>query len=88
MLIRIFLINLFFQFSSSIKNSNKNLNVPQLLFVTIATEETDGLKRLQKSAHHFGHDLKIFGLGEEWKGGNMYSEVSLKVFRVVGLGEM
>nr|CAD2173598.1 unnamed protein product [Meloidogyne enterolobii] len=84
MLIRIFLISLFFQFSSSIKNnSNKNLNVPQLLFVTIATEETDGLKRLQKSAHHFGHDLKIFGLGEEWKGGNMYSEGGAQKIRLL-----
>lgn len=44
----------------------------QLLIVTVATEETDGLKRLQSSAKEFGHNLEVFGLGEKWDGGNMH----------------
>lgn len=42
-----------------------------LKIITIATEETDGFLRLQKSAKEFEHDLIVFGLGEEWNGGNM-----------------
>ncbi|KAI1727368.1 procollagen-lysine,2-oxoglutarate 5-dioxygenase 3 [Ditylenchus destructor] len=42
-----------------------------LLIVTVATEETDGLQRLRKSATEFGHTLEVFGLGEKWTGGDM-----------------
>ncbi|KAL7077406.1 hypothetical protein ACQ4LE_003240 [Meloidogyne hapla] len=75
----LFIINIYFQFSSSISNNN----VPELLLVTIATEETDGLKRLQKSAEYFGHDLKVFGLGEEWKGGHMNFEGGAQKIRLL-----
>lgn len=42
-----------------------------LKLITVATEATDGFLRLQKSAEEFGHELIVFGMGEEWKGGNM-----------------
>ena len=42
--------------------------------VTIATEETDGLKRLLKSAERFDIRVEVFGLGQEWKGGDTRRE--------------
>lgn len=72
----LFFIVLTSNFQSALFSSiSTNQTFPQLLLVTVATEETDGLKRLQKSAEYFGHKLEIFGLGEEWKGGNMNFEV-------------
>ncbi|VDM80191.1 unnamed protein product [Strongylus vulgaris] len=43
---------------------------PELVVFTVATEETDGLRRLLKSAHEFDYKVKVLGLGEEWKGGD------------------
>eukprot|EP00062_Callorhinchus_milii_P012786 gi/632960169/ref/XP_007896041.1/ PREDICTED: procollagen-lysine,2-oxoglutarate 5-dioxygenase 1 isoform X2 [Callorhinchus milii] len=42
-----------------------------LLVVTVATEETDGFKRFFRSAKFFNYTIKVFGLGEEWKGGDV-----------------
>lgn len=63
-------IILFIYFVSSEKKitSDEKWN---LLIVTVATEETDGLQRLRKSATEFGHKLEVFGLGEKWTGGDM-----------------
>ena len=58
-----------------IQNKCSQPTKPQLHLVTVATEETDGLKRLRKSAAHFGHDLHVFGLGEQWTGGDMHYKV-------------
>ena len=52
--------------------------------VTIATEETDGLKRLLKSAERFDIRVEVFGLGQEWKGGDTRIE---QVYRLVILLE-
>jgi hypothetical protein len=49
----------------------------KLVVVTVATSETDGFRRFRKSARHFKHDLHVFGMGQEWKGGNMETEVGL-----------
>ncbi|ETN84286.1 hypothetical protein NECAME_17172 [Necator americanus] len=38
---------------------------PELLVVTVATEDTDGLRRLLKSA-----EVQVLGMGQEWKGGD------------------
>lgn len=46
-------------------------NSPKLLAVTVATDETDGLRRLQRSAEAFHIDLHVFGLGEKWIGGDV-----------------
>ncbi|CAJ0957643.1 unnamed protein product, partial [Mesorhabditis belari] len=43
---------------------------PEVIVVTVATEETDGLKRLIRSAESFDIKVHVFGLGEEWKGGD------------------
>lgn len=39
--------------------------------LTVATQETEGLKSLRKSALNQGMDLTVLGLGETWKGFGM-----------------
>ncbi|XP_075046346.1 procollagen-lysine,2-oxoglutarate 5-dioxygenase 1 [Mixophyes fleayi] len=39
-----------------------------LLVLTVATEETDGFKRFQRSLQCFNYKVKVLGLGEEWRG--------------------
>ncbi|KAK6733911.1 hypothetical protein RB195_017586 [Necator americanus] len=43
---------------------------PELLVVTVATEDTDGLRRLLKSAEVFNFKVQVLGMGQEWKGGD------------------
>lgn len=49
------------------------LKAPQLrlLALTVATEETDGYKRFMKSAKTNNIDVKVLGMGEEWRGGDV-----------------
>ncbi|XP_028654141.1 multifunctional procollagen lysine hydroxylase and glycosyltransferase LH3 [Erpetoichthys calabaricus] len=42
-----------------------------LLVITAATKETDGFKRFMRTAKEFNYSVKILGLGEDWKGGNV-----------------
>uniref|UniRef100_A0A914W011 procollagen-lysine 5-dioxygenase n=1 Tax=Plectus sambesii TaxID=2011161 RepID=A0A914W011_9BILA len=41
-----------------------------LLIFTVGTDETDGLKRLKRSAEQFNVKLIVAGLGEKWNGGD------------------
>uniref|UniRef100_A0A4W6BZ61 procollagen-lysine 5-dioxygenase n=1 Tax=Lates calcarifer TaxID=8187 RepID=A0A4W6BZ61_LATCA len=50
-----------------------------LLVITAATEETDGFKRFMRTTREFNYTVKVLGLGEEWKGGD--------VARTVGGGQ-
>ncbi|KAG7236230.1 hypothetical protein INR49_001146 [Caranx melampygus] len=50
-----------------------------LLVITAATEETDGFDRFMRTAREFNYTVKVLGLGEEWKGGD--------VARTVGGGQ-
>ncbi|XP_028394041.1 multifunctional procollagen lysine hydroxylase and glycosyltransferase LH3-like [Dendronephthya gigantea] len=43
----------------------------KLLGLTVATDETDGFKRFMRSADIFDIPIKVAGMHEEWKGGNM-----------------
>ncbi|EPB70315.1 hypothetical protein ANCCEY_10594 [Ancylostoma ceylanicum] len=43
---------------------------PEIVVVTVATEDTDGLRRLLKSAEHYDIKVQVFGMGKEWKGGD------------------
>jgi len=43
----------------------------KLLLVTVATEETDGYKRFMRSAKLYNIDVEVFGLNQEWLGGDM-----------------
>uniref|UniRef100_A0A8C5I2X3 procollagen-lysine 5-dioxygenase n=1 Tax=Gouania willdenowi TaxID=441366 RepID=A0A8C5I2X3_GOUWI len=49
-------------------------NVPvflKLLILTVATEKTDGFNRFMQSAAYFNYTVKVLGMGEAWKGGNV-----------------
>ncbi|XP_034078001.1 procollagen-lysine,2-oxoglutarate 5-dioxygenase 2 isoform X2 [Gymnodraco acuticeps] len=43
----------------------------KLLVLTVATEETDGFLRFMKSANYFKYNVKVLGMGEPWKGGDV-----------------
>ncbi|KAK0393083.1 hypothetical protein QR680_000047 [Steinernema hermaphroditum] len=43
----------------------------ELIIVTVATEETDGLRRLMRTAQDHDHHLFVYGRGEQWNGGDM-----------------
>uniref|UniRef100_A0A671XLN7 procollagen-lysine 5-dioxygenase n=1 Tax=Sparus aurata TaxID=8175 RepID=A0A671XLN7_SPAAU len=43
----------------------------KLLVLTVATEETDGFHRFMKSASYFNYTVKVLGMGEAWKGGDV-----------------
>ncbi|XP_076145638.1 multifunctional procollagen lysine hydroxylase and glycosyltransferase LH3 [Alosa pseudoharengus] len=57
----------------------KKMSPENLLVITAATEETDGFKRFMRTAREFNYTVKVLGLGEEWKGGD--------VARTVGGGQ-
>ncbi|KAJ1352963.1 hypothetical protein KIN20_009482 [Parelaphostrongylus tenuis] len=40
------------------------------MVVTVATEDTDGLRRLRKSAEKFDINIQVLGMGEDWNGGD------------------
>ncbi|KAK7471384.1 hypothetical protein BaRGS_00035990, partial [Batillaria attramentaria] len=42
-----------------------------LLVITVATEETDGFKHFMRSAKKYGYKVKVLGMGEEWRGGDV-----------------
>ncbi|MCJ8750209.1 hypothetical protein PDJAM_G00259880 [Pangasius djambal] len=46
-----------------------------LLVITAATEETDGFKRFMRTAQEFNYTVKVLGLGEEWRGGDVAKTV-------------
>ncbi|XP_044301321.1 procollagen-lysine,2-oxoglutarate 5-dioxygenase 1 [Varanus komodoensis] len=41
-----------------------------LLVFTVATKETEGFRRFQRSAQFFNYTLKVLGSGQEWHGGD------------------
>nr|CDJ80155.1 Oxoglutarate iron-dependent oxygenase domain containing protein [Haemonchus contortus] len=43
---------------------------PKVVVVTIATEDTDGLRRMLQSAQTFNIKVEVLGMGEEWNGGD------------------
>lgn len=43
----------------------------RLLAITVATDETDGYKRFMRSAKVKNIDVKVLGMGEEWRGGDV-----------------
>ncbi|KAK7094083.1 procollagen-lysine,2-oxoglutarate 5-dioxygenase 1-like [Littorina saxatilis] len=43
----------------------------ELLVITVATEGTDGFKQFLRSTKKYGLKVKVLGMGETWKGGNM-----------------
>ncbi|XP_043236665.1 procollagen-lysine,2-oxoglutarate 5-dioxygenase 1-like isoform X2 [Amphibalanus amphitrite] len=41
------------------------------LAITVATDETDGFKRYARSAKQYDIPVKVLGMGEEWRGGDV-----------------
>ncbi|KAM4536903.1 multifunctional procollagen lysine hydroxylase and glycosyltransferase LH3 [Odontesthes bonariensis] len=66
-------------FLSSARAEQRRLSPDNLLVLTAATEETDGFKRFMRTAREFNYTVKVLGLGEDWKGGD--------VARTVGGGQ-
>ncbi|KAM4564296.1 multifunctional procollagen lysine hydroxylase and glycosyltransferase LH3 [Fundulus diaphanus] len=64
---------------SSAGAEQRKLSPEQLLVLTAATEETDGFRRFMRTASQFNYTVKVLGLGEEWRGGD--------VARTVGGGQ-
>uniref|UniRef100_A0A8C1J8H5 procollagen-lysine 5-dioxygenase n=1 Tax=Cyprinus carpio TaxID=7962 RepID=A0A8C1J8H5_CYPCA len=50
---------------------NKDIPTEKLLVLTVATQETDGFHRFMQSANYFKFNVKVLGMGEEWKGGDV-----------------
>ncbi|KAM9414370.1 multifunctional procollagen lysine hydroxylase and glycosyltransferase LH3 [Pholidichthys leucotaenia] len=63
----------------SVSAEQRRLSPDNLLVITAATEETDGFRRFMRTAREFNYTVKILGLGEEWRGGD--------VARTVGGGQ-
>lgn len=42
----------------------------KLLVFTVATENTDGLRRLLKSADTYDIKIQVLGMGDDWNGGD------------------
>ncbi|XP_025161345.1 procollagen-lysine,2-oxoglutarate 5-dioxygenase 3 isoform X1 [Harpegnathos saltator] len=57
------------------KANISDFDIADVLVATVASDETDGFRRYLRSAEIYGFrdNLKILGLGESWKGGNVSS---------------
>uniref|UniRef100_A0A8C4GN35 procollagen-lysine 5-dioxygenase n=1 Tax=Dicentrarchus labrax TaxID=13489 RepID=A0A8C4GN35_DICLA len=64
---------------SSVSAEQRRLSAENLLVITAATEETDGFTRFMRTAREFNYTVRVLGLGEDWKGGD--------VARTVGGGQ-
>lgn len=42
-----------------------------MVVISVATEKTDGFKRFERSLKSFGYEYEIYGLDQEWKGGDI-----------------
>ncbi|KAM4533418.1 procollagen-lysine,2-oxoglutarate 5-dioxygenase 2 isoform 2-T2 [Odontesthes bonariensis] len=58
-------------FSSDANQAPASIPIGKLLVLTVATEETDGFRRFMQSANHFNYTVKVLGMGEAWKGGDV-----------------
>ncbi|XP_076014300.1 procollagen-lysine,2-oxoglutarate 5-dioxygenase 2 isoform X2 [Genypterus blacodes] len=58
---------------SSTENSRTPAPIPKenLLVLTVATEETDGFHRFMQSADYYNYTVKVLGMGEAWRGGDV-----------------
>ncbi|XP_033839766.1 multifunctional procollagen lysine hydroxylase and glycosyltransferase LH3 isoform X1 [Periophthalmus magnuspinnatus] len=60
---------------TSAEAEQRRFSPDHLLVITAATEETDGFKRFMKTATQFNYTVKVLGLGEEWRGGDVAKTV-------------
>ncbi|XP_042333915.1 procollagen-lysine,2-oxoglutarate 5-dioxygenase 1 isoform X2 [Sceloporus undulatus] len=50
------------------ENNSAKQQQDDLLVLTVATKETEGFRRFQRSAQFFNYEIKVLGLGEAWHG--------------------
>uniref|UniRef100_A0A3P9M636 Procollagen-lysine, 2-oxoglutarate 5-dioxygenase 2 n=1 Tax=Oryzias latipes TaxID=8090 RepID=A0A3P9M636_ORYLA len=58
-------------FSADAPPAFESIPKEKLLVLTVATEETDGFLRFMRSANYFNYTVKVLGMGEKWKGGDV-----------------
>ncbi|XP_041923645.1 procollagen-lysine,2-oxoglutarate 5-dioxygenase 2 isoform X1 [Alosa sapidissima] len=71
---RLLLIWLFVHSFYNVHGLNTNqASIPKdkLLVLTVATQETDGFRRFMQSANYFNYTVKVLGMGEDWRGGDV-----------------
>lgn len=66
--VNVFVSFLFITSNLSSATSTEGLD---LLVITVATEETDGYLRFKQSIDTHGLNLRVFGMNEEWLGGDV-----------------
>uniref|UniRef100_A0A8B9JXB0 PLOD1-3-like GT domain-containing protein n=1 Tax=Astyanax mexicanus TaxID=7994 RepID=A0A8B9JXB0_ASTMX len=49
----------------------QHIPAEKLLVLTVATQETDGFLRFMQSAKYFNYTMKVLGMSEDWKGGDV-----------------
>ncbi|XP_048881626.1 procollagen-lysine,2-oxoglutarate 5-dioxygenase 2 isoform X2 [Brienomyrus brachyistius] len=59
--------------TSAAQSSDRSGDPGRLLLLTVATRETDGFLRFMQSASYFNYTVKVLGMGEEWRGGDVGS---------------
>uniref|UniRef100_A0A3B3VLA7 Procollagen-lysine, 2-oxoglutarate 5-dioxygenase 2 n=1 Tax=Poecilia latipinna TaxID=48699 RepID=A0A3B3VLA7_9TELE len=70
------MLSLYMKFGSSVFSSNAPqapAPIPneKLVVLTVATKETDGFQRFMQTASYFNYTVKVLGMGEMWKGGDV-----------------
>ncbi|XP_067107322.1 procollagen-lysine,2-oxoglutarate 5-dioxygenase 2 isoform X2 [Osmerus mordax] len=55
----------------SSETKQEPISSEKLLVLTVATHETDGFRRFMQSANYFNYTVKVLGMGEPWKGGDV-----------------
>nr|XP_023661772.1 procollagen-lysine,2-oxoglutarate 5-dioxygenase 2-like isoform X2 [Paramormyrops kingsleyae] len=59
--------------TSAAQSSDRSGDPGRLLVLTVATRETDGFLRFMQSASYFNYTVKVLGMGDEWRGGDVGS---------------
>ncbi|XP_046879304.1 procollagen-lysine,2-oxoglutarate 5-dioxygenase 2 isoform X2 [Hypomesus transpacificus] len=55
----------------SSETKQEPISSDKLLVLTVATQKTDGFRRFMQSANYFNYTVKVLGMGEPWKGGDV-----------------
>ncbi|PWA18176.1 hypothetical protein CCH79_00004136 [Gambusia affinis] len=58
-------------FSSNAPQTPAPIPNEKLVVLTVATKETDGFQRFMQTANYFNYTVKVLGMGETWKGGDV-----------------
>ncbi|XP_005797865.1 procollagen-lysine,2-oxoglutarate 5-dioxygenase 2 isoform X1 [Xiphophorus maculatus] len=70
------MLSFYMKFGSSVLSSNAPqtpapIPIEKLVVLTVATKETDGFQRFMQTTNYFNYTVKVLGMGEMWKGGDV-----------------